>query len=239
MKTAIIIGSLLLGAGIATSGYFVSNIMYKSHTAVNTAEVKGLAERRVKANVGDIRIDFVVRKTDSINTIPAMYAEVERQQKVIIDTIKKAGFSDEDINEGTPQYSKQVYRDDNGTITSTEENIYTSVFMETSKVDELQALKPKISALLVDGIEVENIYSNLRFTNLNEIKPEMVKEATKNARLAAEEFANYAGVKVGSIRSALQGGFSITDVGEEYGDTQKMNKDVRVVTTIEFYLEDE
>jgi hypothetical protein len=64
----------------------------------------------------------------------------------------------------------------------------------------------------------------------------MLREATKNARIAANEFAENAGVEVGSIRSARQGNFYIRDAGEEYGDTAKIEKEVRVVTTIDFYL---
>jgi hypothetical protein len=61
-------------------------------------------------------------------------------------------------------------------------------------------------------------------------------EATTNARLAANEFAANADVDVGGIRDARQGGFIIRDVGENYTDTTKIEKDVRVVTTITFYL---
>lgn len=64
----------------------------------------------------------------------------------------------------------------------------------------------------------------------------MLKEATTNARLAANEFAANAGVEVGGIRYARQGGFIIRDVGESYTDTTKIEKDVRVATTISFYL---
>jgi hypothetical protein len=66
----------------------------------------------------------------------------------------------------------------------------------------------------------------------------MLKEATTNARIAANEFAENAGVKVGRIRSARQGSFYIRDAGEQYGDTAKIEKDVRVVTNITFYLTD-
>jgi len=66
----------------------------------------------------------------------------------------------------------------------------------------------------------------------------MLSEATKNARIAANEFAKNAGVKVGGIRDARQGSFYIRDVGEEYEDTKKIEKTVRVVTTITFYLTD-
>ena len=66
----------------------------------------------------------------------------------------------------------------------------------------------------------------------------MLREATKNARSAAIEFAENAGVSVGGIRSARQGSFYIRDAGEDYGDTKKIEKDMRVVTTITFYLTD-
>ena len=65
----------------------------------------------------------------------------------------------------------------------------------------------------------------------------MLKEATKNARIAAGEFASHAGVKVGGIRNARQGNFYIRDAGSDYGDTHKIEKDVRVVTNISFYLD--
>jgi len=71
---------------------------------------------------------------------------------------------------------------------------------------------------------------------MNEIKPEMLKAATKNARIAANEFAENAGVKVGGIRSARQGSFVIRDVGQSYGETGKIEKDVRVVTSVTFFL---
>lgn len=237
MKIAIVLASIFVSAGIAAGGYFISNVMYKSHTAVNTAQVKGLAERRVSANVGDVRIDFVVHQMPG-DTVPAMYRKAQDQQNTIIETIKNAGFTSESIDIGAPQYDKRAFRNNAGQVTAVEESIRGTVFMETANVSELQALKGKVSELLIQGIQIEHIDTNLRFTDLNTIKPDMLKEATQNARIAAEEFANHAGVEVGAIRSAFQGGFSITDVGSDYGDTEKMNKDVRVVTTIDFYLED-
>ena len=85
-------------------------------------------------------------------------------------------------------------------------------------------------------MDVRNNSPAYYFTGLNDIKPEMLQEATTNARIAANEFAANAGVQVGGIRNARQGGFIIRDVGENYGDTAKIEKDVRVVTTITFYL---
>jgi len=64
----------------------------------------------------------------------------------------------------------------------------------------------------------------------------MLREATANARVAATEFASNAGIQVGAIRSARQGGFTVRDANEERSESRKIEKDIRVVTTIEFYL---
>ena len=62
----------------------------------------------------------------------------------------------------------------------------------------------------------------------------MIEEATKNAREAAEKFARDSGSKVGKIKSANQGYFSITDLDQNSGVMKK----VRIVSTLEFYIED-
>ena len=76
------------------------------------------------------------------------------------------------------------------------------------------------------------------FTKLNDIKPQMVAAATKDARAAAEQFAKDSGADVGGIKSATQGYFSIDardgEGGEGGSDTPY--KKVRVVTTVDFYL---
>ena len=102
----------------------------------------------------------------------------------------------------------------------------------------VSSARSKLNELIALGIDIRNNAPSYHFTSLNEIKPEMLKDATTNARIAANEFAANAGVKVGSIRTARQGGFIIRDIGESYADTTKIEKDVRVVTTITFYLTD-
>ena len=77
------------------------------------------------------------------------------------------------------------------------------------------------------------------FTRLNDIKPEMVAAATKDARAAAEQFAKDSDTGVGGIKQATQGYFEITGRdgdGGGWGVADTPYKQVRVVTTIDFYL---
>ena len=129
-------------------------------------------------------------------------------------------------------------RDDNQRLVEEKHQLVGSIAVETSKVKLVSGIRAKLNKLIAQGLEITNNAPAYYFTKLNDIKPAMVKEATTNARVAANEFASIAGVKVGGIRDAQQGGFIIKDVGEEFGDTKNLEKDVRLVTTITFYLTD-
>ena len=108
--------------------------------------------------------------------------------------------------------------------------------VDTTRVRNIAPARARLNELIARGFDLANSAPSYLFTGLNTIKPDMVREATKNARIAATEFDLYAGVRVGGMRSARQGNFVIRDAGSDYGSTDKIEKDVRVVTTITFYL---
>ncbi len=226
---------LIVALGIAAAGYFVSQTLYNAKVAINTAEAKGLAERRVTADQVHWEIPYRVGGKSS-DAIPRLYALAEKHQQTIIALLKEHGFSDAEITSGTLNYNYTEYRDDNRLVVDQDHTLNGTISIESEQVNLVSSVRPKINRLLTQGIHIENVEPSYSFTKLNEIKPEMLREATKNARIAANEFASNAGVKVGGIRSAVQGSFFIRDAGEEYGDTAKIDKDVRVVTTITFYL---
>jgi uncharacterized protein len=231
------IAALLMSIGIAASGFFVSQTLYRSKVALNTAEVKGLAERRVQADTAYWTILYTVdgkRKSD----ISTLYKKSEIDQNMIIDFLKTSGFGDEEIRPGVINYFKEEFRNDNQEVVEEKHSLVGKIEVQTQKVNLVAKVRAKLNKLIAQGLSIENQSPAYHFTKLNEIKPEMLKEATKNARLAANEFAVNAGVNVGGIRSARQGGFVIRDVGESYGDTKKIEKDVRVVTNVTFFLTD-
>lgn len=227
---------LSLAVGISIGGYFIGQTMYNAKVALNTAEAKGLAERSVKADRADWSVSFSAAGK-SRGEVPELYTRAEGTQQVIIDLLKDSGFDDAEITADALSYQYREFRNKEQTVTDQDHIISGLVSVNTSKVTLVGAARARMSRLIAGGHNITSGQPAYRFTRLNEIKPEMLREATKNARLAANEFAANAGVKVGGIRSARQGGFNIRDAGEEYGDTRKMDKMVRVVTTIDFYLE--
>ncbi len=227
----------MLAAGVAICGYFISQTLSNAKVAVNTSEVKGLAERQVKANTASWDIFFTVND----NTLPQLselYELAQDRQKAIVDLLTVQGFESSEIELGVVNLHHQEFRDKNQKLIENKRSLIGSVNVSTSKVDLVASARAEINKLIAKGIEIENHPPVYRYTQLNKIKPDMLKEATLNARNAATEFAQVAGVNVGKIQQARQGNFTIRDTGLNYGDTTKIMKDVRVVTTIVFYLTD-
>ncbi|PCI85596.1 MAG: hypothetical protein COB24_12450 [Hyphomicrobiales bacterium] len=226
----------LMATGIASGGYFISETIYKSKVGINTAEAKGLAERRVTSDRANWNVSFKVQGGKG-TVMAALYSKYEKHQKIIIDELKKIGFSDEEISIGSADYYGQEFRNDAQEIVDVKYSLSGLLSISTDNVPLVGKARVSVSKLIAQGISIDNQRPTYQFTKLNDIKPDMLKEATENARIAAETFAENVGAKVGGIRSARQGGFNITDAGEEYGDRNKIEKDVRVVTTVSFYIE--
>ena len=235
-RIELVILGLVLAVGIAAAGYFVGQTLYNAKVAINTAEAKGLATRRVEADVANWSIGFSLAGGPDAD-IAQLYKLAESQQKRIIDALKANGFKEDEIHPGVIEYDYREYRDEEQKLVDERHILSGDIEVETHDVHKVEPARAAINKLIVEGINIQNDPPIYRFTRLNEIKPEMLKEATRNARIAANEFAANAGVKVGGIRSARQGSFFIRDVGGDgYDDTDKIEKEVRVVTTIEFYL---
>ena len=231
------LAAFMLAVGIALAGFFVSETLYKSKVALNSADVKGLAERRVEADTAYWSIRYTVTGKKREDT-PGLYKASEADQKKIIALLQANGFTQTEIRPGIINYIKQEYRDDDQNLIEEKHMLVGEIDVQTTKVKLVASVRAELNSLIADGLEIENNAPAYHFTRLNAIKPEMLKEATTNARVAANEFAANAGVKVGGIRSARQGGFVIRDVGRNYGDTAKIEKDVRVVTNVTFFLTD-
>ena len=234
---ALLIPSLLTAIGIALAGYFVSQTLYNAKVALNTAEAKGLAERRVKADRANWDVIYSV-KGASRDEVPALYNQAEKNQQTIVDILSNSGFDEKEIELGVLDYSYQEYRDEQQRLVDQVHRLTGIISIETDKVEQVSQVRSSLNKLIAQGIDIENRAPVYRFTQLNDIKPDMLREATRNARLAANEFAENAGVNVGGIRSARQGSFYVRDAGDEYNGSAKIDKDVRVVTTITFYLTD-
>ncbi len=226
-----LIAGSLIAVGIASAGLAVKGGIDNFVERDRVVTVKGLAEREVAADYVIWPVSFRVMGND----LMALYTEANRQSAVIEDYLVKQGIAKEDIAKGTPR------------VTDLHENLYTNkvpadryrLEMEVSVTSRnvpavLKAMVNQTELIAQKIIFQQSYRTEFSFTGLNAIKPEMIQEATKNARTAAQKFADDSESKLGKIRRANQGQFSITN---RDNNTPHIKK-VRIVTTVEYYLKD-
>lgn len=238
MKTSTNIIGVLVAVGLAIGGFFPGYYYYKTAFDMRTVKVKGLAEQDV---VSDLAI-WNIRFQAANNNLAAAKKHIEEQEQTIKKFLTNAGFSESEIIvQGLTMQDAyaDAYRDKSSI--SARYTLNQALIIRSTQVELISRLYPQIGDLVSQGVSF-NTYGNgvsYLFTRLNDVKPQMLKEATQNARQAADEFAKNSQSKVGKIRSASQGVFSILPREEIPDQTERdqINKKIRVVSTVEYYLE--
>lgn len=229
-----IIEAAILALGLILLGLAIKSGIKMFSQRDRVVNVKGLAEREVQA---DKAIWPLVYK-DVGNDLMTLHDNLKAKNQTIISFLKSNGIKDDEISVSAPQVVDLQAERYNNNTSPHRYNITSVITVNSDKVDLVRKLMSEQGELLRQGIAVTggDYQYNVQFmfTKLNDIKPVMIEEATKNAREAAVKFAEDSNSKLGKIKSANQGLFSITD---RDANTPHI-KNVRVVSTIEYYLKD-
>ena len=232
---------VILGFSVALGGFFIGNGVYKS-LAKRTVTVKGLAEMDVVADTAIWNIKFNRVGGDLVKVQSSIDSDIQKTRNFLMDN----GFEESElqnlritVRDKFAGYSDAQRKDqDNGDRYVVE----TGVMVRSNSVNLVDSVSRKMGDLVRQGVTVTEDYSGpiYVFNGLNDIKIKMIETATKNATAAGQQFAKDANAKLGKIQSANQGLFSITarDQTDSWSDNEKqsINKRVRVVSTITFYL---
>ncbi|PKM36885.1 MAG: hypothetical protein CVV06_08730 [Gammaproteobacteria bacterium HGW-Gammaproteobacteria-10] len=232
--SAFIVG-IFLFLGLFSLGYLLSNAAIKFKEYDRSITVKGLSEREFPADIVIWPIQFTIAD----NELSLLYESLEKNTETIKTFLKKTGVAEDEVSVATPSItdkSAQSYQN-SGNVEFRYSAIQT-VTVYSANVDQVRSAMNGLLELGKKGIVfTAQDYQNrteFLFTQLNQIKPEMIEEATTKAREVAEKFAEDSSSKLGKIKRASQGQFSI-----EPRDTNNPHiKKIRVVSTIEYYLSD-
>lgn len=220
----------VLAIGMIVGGYLLGNGLVRAKDADRSVTVRGLAEKDVTADLATWTIAYSANAGD----LASAQASVDRDSAAIRAFFKELGFP-EDALQPTGVNVSQYSQDGVPTFT-----VRQRMSLRTNDIQRAERAVRRQFELVRRGVVLEEgsgmAYS---YTKLNDIKPEMVAAATKDARRAAEQFAEDSGTGVGGIKSATQGYFEITardGDGAGWGVSDSPFKKVRVVTTVDFYL---
>jgi uncharacterized protein len=197
--------------------------------------VKGLSEREVSADLAIWPVAFTVSEND----LTQLQGQIQNSRKAVYQFLTESGFEQTEIFNAPPQVTDA--RNTPGGLDESKRpfryQANITVLLRSAKVSKVKSTMETCDKLVQQGIALSGgDYSSrpqFLFTGLNQIKPDMIQEANRNARKAAERFAADSNSPVGAVRHAIQGPFEINDVDSSSPD----RKIVRVVTTVDFYLQ--
>lgn len=225
--------AFLLMIGLIVMGVFVMLGLGRVNQSPRTVNVKGLAEMNVDATkvIWPIQVKLV---SNDMNTI---YSKINESNEAVVKFLKDNGLTDEEISVNAPlvvDRAANMYDND----WKQRYNAIAKIVVTSKKVALVRSLMSRQGELMKQGVAVtDQEYGTsivYEYTELNSIKPQMIEEATRNARAAAEKFANDSNSKLGKIKTATQGQFSIENIDEN----TPFIKHVRVVTNVTYFLED-
>lgn len=240
-SVAAVVSAALVAVGVAAGGWLAGQGLVESRLGHRTVTVKGFSERVVKADIGFLPVRFNAVGPDLETTRGLL----EQSEAAVFRYLQDKGFSAEDWEVTNVKVEDRATAYNSVNTQRPNRFVLTEDLVVRSKdVGKLEQAARNISDLIRDGVVLTsdqyNSGASFVFTGLNDLKPEMLTEATKRAREAAEQFARESDAKVGAIFSANQGLFTIQgaiDIPNERPEKQ-LEKKVRVVTTITYFLRD-
>lgn len=224
-------GAGVLALGMIAGGYLLGNGLVRAKDADRSVTVRGLAERDVTADLAIWTIAYSAQAPD----LATAQASADRDSTAIRSFFRELGFPAEALQ---PTGVNVSQFSENGVTKFT---VRQRMTLRSTDIARAQNAVRRQFELVRRGVVLdEGSGMAYTFTRLNDIKPKMVAEATRDARAAAEQFAKDSGTSVGTIKSATQGYFEINardgDSGGGWGVSDTPYKKVRVVTTVNFYL---
>lgn len=233
IREQLLISCVCLAIGIAMAGFFIGHAIIDFKLFDRYVTVKGLAERTVAANQATLEIQF----NYASDNLADLYQGIAKAQQTIKEFLVAQGFAATNISfESVSVTDNQS----NGYSSNTNTKRFSAnagVLVTTNNVSLVQQSSQRTGELVQKNIVVTQSNVNYFYTQLNSIKPEMLDEATANAKEAAESFAKNSHSRLESIRNASQGLFTITGLsGNTYSSNNSIMKKIRVVTTVQYFL---
>ena len=248
---AAVVGVCLL-LGLVLGGWVLGSQIKDIKLADRYVTVKGLVERTVKSDAAIWPVSF----KEAGNDLPQVFAKSETDKTAELKFFTAQGVTPQEISVGQIQVTDKLANEYGGNVTGPRYIVEQTVTVQSADVDKIAKAGEKTAELVQAGIVVggNNGQGGIKykFNGLNALKPDMITEATRNARASADRFAADSGSQVGPIRSANQGVFSISaaggvsdgggaDAGEGMGGgggnaDASIMKTVRVVATVDYYL---
>lgn len=243
--------SLLAAAifvGLTSLGYFLYKGLKTFSDKDRVVTVKGLAEMDMLAASARITIHYSVSGDD----LAALHTQSETKKNAILEYLNSNGYESSQLKVAKSEmndrerYYEFEWQDGKKVQVKVERyTISQNISITCKEVKQTEEKASQLKGDLISKNLTSSISTDYVFPELNSIKPKLIAESTKNARIAGEQFANDSQASLGKIKTASQGQITIANSyssGEEgvtasQAPTEPYIQRARVVSTIVFFLE--
>jgi hypothetical protein len=235
MRTAWFVMGFSIFAGLLVLGFFINRAVetFKGYERVVT--VRGLSEQEHAADI----VIWPIQFTEASNSLEEIYTNLESSADKIIGFLTENGIARDEISLDTPLVTDRSAQRWGGESNFQFRYVASQVVtVYSNEVIPVREVMNKMGELGKRGIAISGedyqYQTEYIFSRLNDVKPTMIEEATMEARKVAQKFAEDSDSKLGKIKTASQGQFSITPRDKNNPHI----KNIRVVSTIVYYLTD-
>jgi Uncharacterized protein conserved in bacteria len=229
MKENRLIAAAIIAVGIICLGWFMKAGIDNFANKDRHVTVKGLAEREVPAD----KVTWSIGTKVTGNDLPMLYESINQQTDKIKRFLKQNGLDEKEITVNPPSINDLEAREWGENNKNFRYIVSTTITVATNKVEQVNKAIFLQAELLKQGVAIENSNAQYEYASFQQMKPEMMAEAIKNAQKTAEQFAEASNARLGGIQTAGQGQFEIDDRDQNTPYIKKL----RVVTTITYSID--
>lgn len=234
-KFQITILAIILALGLVVATKIVAGALPNDGIAVT-----GSASKVVKSDNGMLTFNVVARQKNK----RLAYSYTKKQIPVVIEYIKSQGFEDKDIDlKATNGYNTyKLLPNGNSSNEVDYYNLYQPVTVKSGDVEKIKKLSLNIANLMDKGIEIEVLSPEYYYSKISDLKVELLKEATTDAKQRASAMLKATHNRTGKIQSVKMGVFQITSAQStnvsDSGiyDTESIDKKVTAVANVVFKI---
>ena len=230
MKENRLIAAAIIAVGVICLGWFLKAGIDDFANKDRKVTVKGLAEREVPAD----KVTWSIGTKVTGNDLPMLYESINLQTDKIKKFLKQNGLDEKEMTVNPPSISDLEAREWGENNKNFRYIVSTTITVATHMVEEVKKAIFLQAELLKQGVAIENSNADYEYASFQQMKPEMMAEAIKNAQKTAEQFAEASNARLGEIQTAGQGQFEIDDRDQNTPYIKKL----RVVTTITYSLKE-
>ena len=232
-------GLTIIGAaiflGLVAFGFIIGNAAITFKEYERTVTVKGLAEEEHLADI----VIWPIQFTEASNQLEDIYEQLESSGEKVRKFLTDRGINENEISISTPLVTDKSAQRWGGQQDAQFRFVADqTVTIYSEDVKKIREVMSQLADLGKQGITLSGdeyqVKPEYLFNSLNDIKPQMIEAATKEARAVAEKFAEDSNSQLGKIKTAYQGQFSISP----RDNNNPHIKNVRVVSTVVYYLSD-